>query len=137
MSASTLPSSNFYKVLLIVFLVHPFIWLFKRFSSRGGGGRWEIYGGAYVLGLLGPLGGDGKDSTLIAASNGSNAGLPPLLNPRIMETEHGLRKLKGYREGEWFREWETIKRCAAMRLQQEEPLKRAGDGYNNRTLDGY
>lgn len=136
-------SSTFYKVLLIIFLVYPFIWLFKRFSSRGGG-RWEVYGGAYALRLLEPVGTDEEDLNLIAAFDGGNAGLPPLREPRIVQTEHGLRKLTGYREGEWFREWEsTIKRCAAMRLRQEEPLKRTVDGpgmlegYDNHALDGY
>lgn len=104
-----------------------------------------MYGGAYALRLLEPLSGDEEDSNLIAASGSGNPGLPPLRDPRIVQTERGPYKLTGYREGEWFREWEsTIKRCAAMRLQQEEPLKRAGDGpevpeaYDNRAfLDGY
>lgn len=41
-------SKSFIKIILIIFLIYPFIWLFKRFNSRGGG-RWEVCGGAYAL----------------------------------------------------------------------------------------
>lgn len=41
-------SNGWMKLLLILTLVYPFIWLFRRFHSRGGG-RWEVCGGAYAL----------------------------------------------------------------------------------------
>ncbi|KZP31382.1 hypothetical protein FIBSPDRAFT_849875 [Athelia psychrophila] len=41
-------SNGWLKLLLMLTLVYPFIWLFRRFHSRGGG-RWEVCGGAYAL----------------------------------------------------------------------------------------
>jgi hypothetical protein len=35
-------------ILLWVSLVYPFLWLWRRFSSRGGG-KWKVCGGAYAL----------------------------------------------------------------------------------------
>ena len=36
------------KCLLWFFLIYPFVWLFKRFNSRGGG-RWKVCGCTYAL----------------------------------------------------------------------------------------
>ncbi|KAF7985357.1 hypothetical protein HWV62_6581 [Athelia sp. TMB] len=41
-------SNGWLKLLLMVTLIYPFIWLFRRFHSHGGG-RWEVCGGAYAL----------------------------------------------------------------------------------------
>lgn len=35
-------------ILLWLSLVYPFLWLWRRFSSRGGG-KWKVCGGAYAL----------------------------------------------------------------------------------------
>jgi hypothetical protein len=40
-------SNKWIKILLWIILVYPFIWLFKRFHSRGGG-QWRVAGGAYA-----------------------------------------------------------------------------------------
>ncbi|KAF8168128.1 hypothetical protein B0H34DRAFT_684284 [Crassisporium funariophilum] len=115
-------SSGFYRVLLIIFLIYPFIWLFKRYSSRGGG-RWEVYGGAYALKQSEPL--EVQDRARVDVYAG-----PPIMGPRVIETDQGLlMRVEGYREGEWFREWEPIiKRGAALRFQRSEPLKHVAEG---------
>ncbi|EAU93130.1 hypothetical protein CC1G_12665 [Coprinopsis cinerea okayama7 len=45
--------------LSIVLLVYPFIWLFKRFHSRGGG-KWEVCGAAYPMKRWVPATDDGE-----------------------------------------------------------------------------
>jgi hypothetical protein len=45
---SRMMDNMWWKFLSIILLIFPFIWLFKRFNSRGGG-RWEVCGGAYSL----------------------------------------------------------------------------------------
>ena len=51
---SRMLSNKWLKFLSIILLIFPFIWLFKRFHSRGGG-RWEVCGGAYPLKRWVPL----------------------------------------------------------------------------------
>lgn len=137
---SRILSKTWVKVLLFIFLIYPFIWLFKRYNSRGGG-RWEVCGGAYALKRLQPA---TREEYEYLQSGGQ---LPPTY--RIIETEYGPAKLFGLQEGEWFRHWETvIKRSVARGLQDSEPLRDVGDGpvdyaaaldgYNPRpVLDGY
>ncbi|KAF8078651.1 hypothetical protein FPV67DRAFT_69073 [Lyophyllum atratum] len=122
-------SRTFVKFLLIVFLIYPFIWLFKRYHSRGGG-RWEVCGGAYALKHVEPL-----DAPEWEADR--DGVRPP---PRILETEDGPIKLYGLREGEWFKQWEAvIKRSVVARLQRSEPMRDVGEGPVDpaRALDGY
>lgn len=45
---SRLLSNKWIKFLSIILLIYPFIWLFKRFNSRGGG-SWEVCGSAHAL----------------------------------------------------------------------------------------
>ncbi|KAJ7492644.1 hypothetical protein FB451DRAFT_541865 [Mycena latifolia] len=45
---SRMLSNKWLKFLSILLLIFPFIWLFKRFHSRGGG-SWSVCGGAYAL----------------------------------------------------------------------------------------
>jgi hypothetical protein len=40
-------SNKWIKFLLWILLIYPFIWLFERFHSRGGG-QWRVAGGAYA-----------------------------------------------------------------------------------------
>jgi hypothetical protein len=47
-------SNKWLKFLSIVLFIFPFIWLFKRFHSKGGG-RWEVCGSAYALKKLIPV----------------------------------------------------------------------------------
>jgi hypothetical protein len=41
-------SNKWIKFLLIITLIYPFIWLFKRFYGQGGG-RWVVVGSSYAL----------------------------------------------------------------------------------------
>jgi hypothetical protein len=47
-SISRAISNPWLKFLLIITLIYPCIWLFKRLHSRGGG-RWAVGGGAYAM----------------------------------------------------------------------------------------
>ncbi|KAG6911984.1 hypothetical protein DXG01_000232 [Tephrocybe rancida] len=126
---SRMLSKTWIKVLLCIFLIYPFIWLFKRYHSRGGG-RWEVCGGAYTHKYMVPL--DGLDGN---ADSGS-----PHLPPRIIETKDGPMKLYGLQEGEWFRRWEgVIKRSVSTRLQSDEPMREIEEGPVDprEELDGY
>lgn len=125
-------SKTFVKFLLIVTLIYPFIWLFKRYGSKGGG-RWEVCGGAYALKHVEPL----------PLREGDPLPLPELrsgVEPRIIDTPNGVVMIYGLREGEWFRQWETvIKQSAISRLQRLEPMTTVADGSSVAAcgLDGY
>lgn len=87
------------KLLLIVTLIYPFIWLFRRFHGRGGG-RWAVGGGAYAL----------KRWAVVP-----EGGVPGPA-PDIYNTVEGPRMLIGEREGLWFKRWEgTIRRSVIGR----------------------
>jgi hypothetical protein len=127
-------SKTFIKILLIIFLIYPFIWLFKRYNSRGGG-RWEVCGGAYALKRLVPATADWQREAHEAYAVGR-----PSPSYRIIDTANGSAKLFGLREGEWFRKWElVIKKSVVTGLQTSEPLRDVGDGPIDPTtvLDGY
>ncbi|KAJ3553990.1 hypothetical protein NP233_g12520 [Leucocoprinus birnbaumii] len=51
---SRMLSNVWIKFVSILLLIYPFIWLFKRFNSKGGG-KWEVCGGAYALKRWVPL----------------------------------------------------------------------------------
>ena len=119
-------SKTWVKVVLVIFLIYPFIWLYKRFACRGGG-RWEVCGGAYALKTweLQPPG----------------APLPPPgADGRWRQTPDGrVMRLVGETEGEWFQRWESAIRDAVRRrtrvgtpIQAWVPLPvvvRNGNGY--------
>ncbi|KAJ3532523.1 hypothetical protein NM688_g7406 [Phlebia brevispora] len=114
---SRILSHTWVKVILWILLIYPFIWLFKRFASEGGG-KWEVCGGAYAL----------KAYELMAA------------DPSIVITDKGPARVLGTKEGEWFAQWEgTIKRAVSNRLQTRKPLGdvdiRVAPAIN--LLDGY
>ncbi|KAI0756940.1 hypothetical protein C8Q80DRAFT_1131215 [Daedaleopsis nitida] len=107
---SRILSNMWLKFLLWILLIYPFIWLFKRFSRRGGG-RWQLCGGAYALKTwqLQPPG-------TVPPPN-SNDG-------RWQQTPDGLVHLIGLREGEWFQQWEgTIRGAVRRRVQTRTPLE--------------
>jgi len=116
---SKMLSNKWVKFLSIILLIFPFIWLFRRFHSRGGG-RWEVCGGAYALKRWEPVR-EGEDSP-----ESEHGAPPPEYTPegssRIMDTQNG-RKLVGLREGVWFRKWEgTITRSVMGRYQSPTPI---------------
>ncbi|KAJ3484332.1 hypothetical protein NLJ89_g11988 [Agrocybe chaxingu] len=145
-------SSTLYKVLLWIFLIYPFIWLFKRFHSRGGG-RWEVCGGAYPLKQWVPLEAgeaapdvgvedlEGLPSYAAAAygDGGLSAGAGMVVTrraSRFMQTTTGPKKLVGLKEGEWFRSWEgVITRAVIGRYQSSVPIPRTNSEAS--ALDGY
>ena len=106
---SRMLSNIWLKILSIIFLVYPFIWLYRRFAS-GGGGRWEVCGGAYSL------------KRVVLPSHSS--GLPS--------------EVVGVREGEWFRRWEgVIRRSVVGRHRSPKPIPSPGDEENQGHLFGY
>ena len=154
-AVSRMLSNKWLKFLSIILLIFPFIWLFKRFHSRGGG-RWEVCGGAYPLKQWVPLDpGEELSSDPLPVYNPfptSSALIPSALIPttsqrahgstRYMQTLTGPKKLLGIKEGEWFRNWEgVIIRAVIGRYQSPIPLSdnREVPGLPVRSfdLDGY
>ena len=83
-------SNMCFKFLLWITLIYPVIWLYKRFSRRGGG-RWEVCGGAYAL----------KTWELLPP------GAPLAAPGRTQVLPDGrMMRLVGEGEGEWFQRWE-------------------------------
>lgn len=129
---SQITSNTWYKLLLWITLIYPFIWLFKRFHERGGG-VWKVCGGGYPLKVVLPAQGDKGDRLPTfeeAAGSSSSAAVPA-------ETY-----VIGEREGEWFRRWEnTIRGAVLSRRQDKTPLVHPTDiPYVNPSaalLDGY
>ena len=133
---SRMLSNMWLKFLSIILLIFPFIWLFKRFHSRGGG-RWEVCGGAYPLKQWVPLdpgeeipsGAEATSEELPTYSpmtTGSSSPPAPRYgnnSSRFIQTPSGPRKLVGIREGQWFRAWEsTIRHAVIGRYQSNDPL---------------
>jgi hypothetical protein len=132
-------SNRWIKFLLFLTLIYPFIWLFKRFHSRGGG-RWDVCGGAYALKRVEQTTKQSAPDahaespfrdvfeTVDATAQGSSLADPP-----------GRRtKVVGMREGEWFRQWEgTIRRAVQNRMQDRQPLTMPDDHPAHQALDGY
>ena len=107
-------SNKWLKFLFMIILVYPFIWLFKRYHSHGGG-RWEVCGGAYALKHWVAV--ESQDLGDQPQAGGS------ALVPRLIETQAGMSRLIGLREGEWFKTWEgTIRRAVQNRYQSTSPL---------------
>jgi len=122
-------SKTWFKVILWVFLIYPFVWLYKRFHTRGGG-RWEVCGGAYPLKRWQPIEDD------------PSAPPPPFSesNSRIAHgAVSGHARLVGMKEGEWFQRWEgSIKRAVTGRLKAREALTVPdGTSVEASMLDGY
>ncbi|EKM83900.1 hypothetical protein AGABI1DRAFT_124228 [Agaricus bisporus var. burnettii JB137-S8] len=154
-------SNMWLKFLSVILFIFPFIWLFKRFHSKGGG-RWEVCGSACALKKLIPL--DHSDigdtssssreselpsyddvalpSTLSLPSSSVPLTAPPSTShaapqTRIVQTSQGPHKLIGQREGEWFRRWESfIIRAVLTRYQSSVPLTTHSDLYAQYTAPG-
>lgn len=153
-------SSTLVKALLWVTLIYPFIWLFKRFS-RAGGGRWEVFGGAFGLVHLTAAGEQDADIQAVTHSKSPSddtdpeeggsqdivSTLPSSSHPVARRTiaeippgSNNLHDVLGYREGEWFHEWEdAIRRCVVNRVRETEPMRHGfrGPALATEQLDGY
>ncbi|KAK0245724.1 hypothetical protein EDD85DRAFT_29238 [Armillaria nabsnona] len=127
-------SNKWLKFLSIIFFIFPFIWLFKRFHSKGGG-RWEVCGGAYALKRWQPL-----DSELEHPLDDKGSVARDAV---IMRSRDGqAKKLVGSREGEWLKQWQgTIMRAVQMRYESTEPMLVTTEQILNHPLpidlDGY
>ncbi|TFK41186.1 hypothetical protein BDQ12DRAFT_600313 [Crucibulum laeve] len=137
---SRMLSNKWIKFISILLLIYPFIWLFKRFHSRGGG-RWEVSGAGYPLkrliavpadegdGDLPPY--DPKTPVMPVASNGPSP---------YVQTMNGRKKVIGTMEGQWFKMWEgTIKQAVIGRYQGMTPLQNPQQVQQQHQilLDGY
>jgi hypothetical protein len=138
-------SNGFIKLLAIITFIYPFIWLFRRFHSHGGG-QWTVCGAAYALKRWEPVdpqellvqGTDDKGTGM--SRMGSEADIRYLTggssssNPRLRRTDSGMTtRLVGLREGEWLQMWEkSVKQAVLSRVQDPRPLTRMEelDGYN-------
>lgn len=124
-------SNKWIKLLLILLLIYPFIWLYQRFGRRGGG-RWEVCGGAYPL----------KSWQLVDPSAEPPPPFPgtaPSPDSRVVYTGRGSARTVGLREGEWFQRWEkTIRRAVTGRLRSTVALKEPDETTSAAMLlDGY
>ena len=100
-------SNRCFKFLLWITLIYPVIWLYKRFSQRGGG-RWEVCGGAYALKTWEPL----PPGAPLAAPERTRV----LPDGRVLH-------LVGEGEDEWFKRWEGIIRDHVIqRTQTSTPI---------------
>jgi hypothetical protein len=85
-------SNKWLKFLSIILLIFPFVWLFKRFHSRGGG-TWSVCGGAYALKSWVPVEPEPQDITI-------RKGPAPAAEDRsLITTSAGTSRLSGVREG--------------------------------------
>ncbi|KAH7883557.1 hypothetical protein F5I97DRAFT_1944265 [Phlebopus sp. FC_14] len=108
-------SNRWVKFVLIVTLVYPFLWLFKRFHSRGGG-KWGICGGAYALKRI-----ERVDPQITLAETKYPDSPFGIAGNTFRERPSGLSepdfpglqsRVVGLREGTWFRQWEGTIRMA-------------------------
>ncbi|KAG9227239.1 hypothetical protein CCMSSC00406_0004222 [Pleurotus cornucopiae] len=126
------------KGLLWATLIYPFIWVFKRYHPLGGG-RWQVYGGAYALKRWVPHDNNGNGN-----GNGDNGPQPPGgpdpdAKAKPDYTQSGVGGLfSGVREGEWFRVWQgTILRAVMNGYTSSEPLYAPDPSAAGSRLDGY
>lgn len=126
-------SNRWLKFFLWLLLIYPFIWLYKRFWS---GARWEVCGGAYALKAWQRV--DPQEPSWDQPPP-PFSGLPPS-DGRIVQTNTGVARLTGLREGEWFQMWEgTIRQAVMNRLQDDRPIviPNGGPTAAAMQLDGY
>ncbi|KAF9237334.1 hypothetical protein BU15DRAFT_22813, partial [Melanogaster broomeanus] len=110
-------SNGWIKLLLIITLIYPFLWLFKRFHSRGGG-RWSVCGGAYALKRT------QQNTSPPEYTGGLIYSESPFRDVQASDSTSGQasgpsgapNRVVGLREGVWFRQWEgTIRRAVLNR----------------------
>ncbi|PBK77326.1 hypothetical protein ARMSODRAFT_949234 [Armillaria solidipes] len=127
-------SNKWLKFLSIILFIFPFIWLFKRFHSKGGG-RWEVCGGAYALKRWQPLDSEPEHPLDAKGSVARDAVI-------VRSRDGQAKKLVGSREGEWLKQWQgTIMRAVQMRYESTEPMLVTTEQILNHPLpidlDGY
>lgn len=117
---SRMLSNKWLKFLSIILLIFPFIWLFKRFHSKGGG-RWEVCGGAYSLKTYelvqppAPVDLISDDAPVPSYDQPSNTDIN-MINGKAYRTV-------GLKEGVWLRQWQpAIIQAVHARYQSSQPL---------------
>ncbi|KAG8712347.1 hypothetical protein FRC08_014725 [Ceratobasidium sp. 394] len=118
-------SKTWVVVILWIFLIYPFIWLYRRVR----GGRWEVAGFAFPLRAWKHCDGSfpGESATNYrakTAGDGANVTSGDGTDGRILaESARGVCQLVGVCEGDWFQTWEsTIIHCVIMRVRESAPL---------------
>ncbi|KAG7099109.1 hypothetical protein E1B28_000982 [Marasmius oreades] len=124
---SRILSNVWFKILLWILLIYPFIWLYKRFHYQGGG-RWEVCGGAYPITRYIPL------ESLQQSSGKQPEQPPPDYNDtatssstddeRIKTSSDGRRFVRqGVTEKQWLTKWESsINQAVRTGHQSSIPL---------------
>ncbi|KAG9025589.1 hypothetical protein FRB95_009986 [Tulasnella sp. JGI-2019a] len=114
-------SHGFYKSLLCIFLIYPFIiWPFKRWGS-GGGGEWRVARAAYAMAKWAHLEDSIPGETVEAYNTRVPAKVPSPHPLRV--TPKGISRLEGVQEAGWIRQWEsTIATFVRNRRQDVTPV---------------
>ncbi|KAF9270124.1 hypothetical protein L218DRAFT_992782 [Marasmius fiardii PR-910] len=129
---SRILSNVWFKIILWILLIYPFIWLFQRFATTGGG-RWEVCGGAYPITRYVPF-----ESVVPPPPSGKEQEQPPDydesmaggssssfgMNDETRYTADGRRFIRqGVSEKQWLSEWEmAIHRAVRTGHQSTIPL---------------
>ena len=120
-------SNKWFKFLLVITLIYPFIWLYKRFHARGGG-VWNVCGAGYPLKVVRHT----PRETLVDVGTSGSARTSTAYTAEVV----------GEQEGAWFRRWErTIHQCVLGKRKDSLPLVHPHDYHwvnsNATILDGY
>ncbi|KAG8736598.1 hypothetical protein FRC10_009133 [Ceratobasidium sp. 414] len=100
-------------VVLWIFLIYPFIWLYRRLR----GGRWEVAGAAFPLrawrhcegSFPGQSSADFRAKTAgdVASITSASATSDGADDRILAESGRGVSQLVGVSEGDWFQTWES------------------------------
>jgi len=107
-------SNKWLKFLLIITLIFPFIWLFERFHSSGGG-RWRTCGGAYSMHRS-----NVPEADLLSGELPAYSAVPGPSTSTPMSVDNWATS----DEMTWLNKWQpTILRCVASRYQSTRALR--------------
>ncbi|THV07756.1 hypothetical protein K435DRAFT_772584 [Dendrothele bispora CBS 962.96] len=107
-------SNKWLKFLLIITFIFPFIWLFKRFHSAGGG-RWRTCGGAYGI---------KRTKTVPDLLSDELPAYHDLPGPSTSSSTMPMDNWATSDEMTWLNKWQpTILRCVHSRYQSSTPLR--------------
>lgn len=126
--------------LLIITLIYPMIWLWQRFSARGGA-PYDIARSTYAMKFYPPLPSTYPAETVQQAQDR----LPGLFklhpevprNPFLHKGPRGVHYLLGQREGSFYREWDERIRMAVRMFFHGELTSTLVREMEPPELDGY
>ncbi|OXG43553.1 hypothetical protein J010_06701 [Cryptococcus neoformans] len=122
-----------------LFMIYPFIWIWKHFHSLGGA-PWDVAFVSYALKFYPPLPSTFPSEPISSASDRLpslpklHPELPP--KPQLQYGPKGIHYLVGRKEGEWFREWEERIRMG-VRMRYKGELQGGTVEETRVELDGY